>query len=242
MRFLLAMLLLATAGPARAADWFADVETGAIWATRNDVRIRGDTGTDLSLVDDLGASAGPYTRVRLGATFAERHTLFAFYTPVRLSARGTLARDVRFLDATYPAGSDVRAGYRFDSWRLTYRYGFVRTARWEADVGFTAKIRDADVTLAGAEVRRRANTGFVPLLSFRGALRLSPDLSLVLDGDALAAPQGRAEDVGIALEVALREGVSARAGYRFIEGGADNDSVYNFALVHHLGIGLTVRL
>lgn len=242
MRLVLATLLLSTAGTARAVDWFADVETGAIWATRNDVRIPGDTGTDLSLVDDLDPSPGPYYRLRLGATFAERHTVFAFYTPVRLSARGTLSRDVRFLDATYPAGSEIVAGYRFDSIRLTYRYALVRSARWEADVGFTAKIRDADITLAGTQVRRRANTGFVPLLSFRGALRLSPRLSLVLDGDALAAPQGRAEDVGLALELGLREGVLARAGYRFIEGGADNDSVYNFALVHHLGVGLTVRL
>jgi hypothetical protein len=31
-------------------------------------------------------------------------------------------------------------------------------------------------------------------------------------------------------------------GYRIVEGGADVDQVYNFALVNHLGAGLSVRL
>jgi hypothetical protein len=80
----------------------------------------------------------------------------------------------------------------------------------------------------------------LPLLSFRVAWRFASPLALVVDGEALAAPQGRAEDVLVALE--LRDGVAARAGYRIIEGGADNATVYNFALVHHLGPGITVRL
>lgn len=37
-------------------------------------------------------------------------------------------------------------------------------------------------------------------------------------------------------------GVSSRAGYRTIEGGADNATVYTFALLNHLGLGLSVRL
>lgn len=244
MRLLALGLLASLLSPetARGAEWFADLETGVLWAGSNDVRIPGDAGTRFSLVDDLDASQAPYHRVRLGATLAGRHTVFAFFTSVRLGARGTLDRDVRFLNATYPAGSAVSATYRFDSYRLTYRYALVRAERWEAEVGFTAKIRDAAIALQGEAYQRRANTGFVPLLSFRAAAKISRRLSIVLDGDALAAPQGRAEDVGLALELALRDGVAARAGYRLIEGGADNDSVYNFAFVHHLGLGLTVRL
>jgi hypothetical protein len=82
----------------------------------------------------------------------------------------------------------------------------------------------------------------VPLLSFRFAWRFAPPFALVVDGDALAAPQGRAEDVLAAVEVALRDGVAVRAGYRIIEGGADNAEVYTFALIHLVGVGLTVRL
>jgi len=34
---------------------------------------------------------------------------------------------------------------------------------------------------------------------------------------------------------------SIKAGYRFLEGGADNDEVYTFALVHYVAAGLIVR-
>jgi hypothetical protein len=227
---------------ARAVEPFVDFESGVAWAGLNDVRIPGDGGTRFSLTDDLRASAAPYFRVRLGATFARRHTLFAFFTPIRLEARGQLPSDVAFAGGTFAAGDEVVARYRFDSPRLTYRYGLVRRDRAELDVGFTAKVREAAISLQGDRYAERTDTGFVPLLSFRAVWRLTPVLALVLDGDALAAPQGRAEDVTTAVEVALREGVRARVGYRLVEGGADNDDVYTFALVHHVGAGLTISL
>jgi hypothetical protein len=31
-------------------------------------------------------------------------------------------------------------------------------------------------------------------------------------------------------------------GYRILEGGADNDEVYNFALFHYAAVGVTVTL
>lgn len=237
--------LLAGALPfveARAVEPFVDMEVGVAWAGYNDVQIPGDTGTRFSLTDDLQASAAPYFRVRLGASFAGRHTLFAFFTPIRLEARGRLPSDVAFAGGTFAAGDEVLARYRFDSPRLTYRYGLVRRDRVELDVGITAKIREAAISLQGDSYAERTDTGFVPLLSFRAAWNLTPVVALVLDGDALAAPQGRAEDVTAAIEVRLREGVRARVGYRFVEGGADNDDVYTFALVHHVGAGLTVSL
>ncbi|MBK7711757.1 MAG: hypothetical protein IPJ37_13005 [Bacteroidales bacterium] len=33
-----------------------------------------------------------------------------------------------------------------------------------------------------------------------------------------------------------------RAGYRILEGGADNDEVYNFALFHYASVGLCIYL
>lgn len=225
-----------------AVEPFADVEIGVAWAGYNDVRIPGDGGTLISLTDDLDASAAPYFRVRLGATFARRHTLFAFFTPLRLEARGTLPSEVSFAGETFAAGDEVLARFRFDSPRLTYRYGLLRRDRLDLDLGVTAKIREAAISLQGDGYAERTDTGFVPLLSFRVAWRLTPAFALVLDGDALAAPQGRAEDVTAALEATLREGVRARVGYRIVEGGADNDEVYTFSLVHHVGAGLTVSL
>lgn len=237
----LAALALAPA-PSLAAEPFADLEVGAVLATRNDVRIPGDGGTRLSLVDELRSPAAPYARLRGGVTLAERHVLFLTWAPVRLDARGTLPRDVRFEGVDYPGGSEVSARFVFDSYRLTYRYGLLRSPRLELDLGGTAFVRDAEIAVQGARRASKANVGFVPLLSFRAAWHVAPPVSLVVDGDALAAPQGRAEDVLVAVEVALRPGVALRAGYRIIEGGADNDAVYSFALLNHLGVGLTVRI
>jgi hypothetical protein len=239
----LALLLLAAAPAATpAAEPFVDFETGVAWEGMNDVRIPGTTGTAFSLTDDLSAEQVPYYRLRLGAVLGGRHTVFGFYAPLRIQSRGTLAKDVVFQGVTFPAGSTATATYRFDSIRLTYRYGLVRSAQWDVDVGVTGKIRDAAISMQGAEFATKPNTGVVPLLSFRVAWRFVPALALVLDGDALASPQGRAEDVQLALEARLRDGVHGRVGYRILEGGADNDSVYNFALVSYAGAGITVRL
>lgn len=239
----LAALAAALAGPrpAGALDVLAEVETGLVWASRNDVAIPGTSGTRLSLVDDLAPDEAPYARTRVGATFGGRHAVFLTWAPVRLEASGVLGRDVRFQGVAFAAGSSVHARYVFDSYRATYRYGLVRTERLDLDVGGTAFVRDAAISLHGASFAEKTNVGFVPLLSFRAAWRFARPFSLVVDGDALAAPQGRAEDVLVAIEAELRPGVAVRAGYRMIEGGADNATVYNFALLNHVGLGLTVR-
>ncbi len=64
----------------------------------------------------------------------------------------------------------------------------------------------------------------------------------MLDGDALAAPQGRAEDVTAAPRIGFGDRVDARVGYRVLEGGSDVDEVYGFALFHYAVAGITVRL
>lgn len=238
----LAVALLTPAGPAGAAEWVAEVEAGTAWATRNDVRIPGAGGTKLSLVRDLDAGAAPVFRARVGALLAERHRLSLAWAPVRLDARGALPRDVRFAGEDFAAGSSVLAGYRFDSYRLTYRYALVRSSPLDLELGATAFVRDAAISLQGARYAEKANVGFVPLLSFRLEWRLAPAVSLLVDGDALAARQGRAEDVLVAVGAQLRPGVRLHAGYRIIEGGADNAEVYNFALVNQVVVGLTVSL
>jgi len=235
-----ALLISLATGPAW-AGFEADFEASVVFASRNDVRIPGDGGTELSLVDDLSTSAAPAFRLRLGYRAAGRHLITALYAPLQVTARGRLDRDVSFDGATYPAGTPLLAVYRFDSYRLTYRYSFVRRHGLDVAAGFTAKIRDAETSLYGVEARRKTNTGFVPLLNVHVAWR--PDggaFGVVLDADALAAPQGRAEDVLLAATWAVREGLEVRAGYRMVEGGADNDEVYTFAWFHYAVVGLNV--
>jgi len=73
------------------------------------------------------------------------------------------------------------------------------------------------------------------------APRLGARATFLLEGDALAAPQGRAEDIFAGIVVQAGRQWSIKAGYRFLEGGADNDEVYTFALVHYLAAGVVVR-
>jgi hypothetical protein len=79
----------------------------------------------------------------------------------------------------------------------------------------------------------------VPLAAFSGACRFRPGYELLLDAEALAAPQGRAEDVMLAVEKELSPGRKLRLGYRFLEGGSGAGEVYTFALIHYLLAGFT---
>jgi hypothetical protein len=81
--------------------------------------------------------------------------------------------------------------------------------------------------------------GFVPIINFRLLWKIDQKFGILLDGDALAAPQGRAEDVLIAATYKLSDNIGIRAGYRILEGGADNDEVYNFALLHYASVGIS---
>jgi hypothetical protein len=221
----------------------AELEVGAAWASRNDVRIPGAGGTDLSLVDELHTPVTPVFRVRLGYRFRDRHYVTALYAPLQVNATGSVPHDVDFAGASYPAGSPLLAVYRFDSYRLTYRYSFVRSPSFELAAGATAKIRDAEIGLHGAETSSKANTGVVPLLNVHVEWRPGAGpFGLLFDADALAAPQGRAEDVLLAAMWTLREGVAVYAGYRTLEGGADNDEVYTFAWFHYAVAGVHLRL
>ena len=217
----------------------AEVEAGVVFSGRNDARIPGEGGTKISLVNELSTSAAPAFRLRLGYRIARRHLVTALYAPLQVNARGSVDRDIAFARGNYPAGSPLLAVYRFDSYRLTYRYSIVWAEGLDVAAGVTAKIRDAETSLYGVEARRKTNTGFVPLLNVHVAWRPGNGAwGVVLDADALAAPQGRAEDVLLAATWAFRPGLELRAGYRMVEGGAENDEVYSFAWFHYFVAGL----
>lgn len=227
------------------SDWIFDVEGGYAWPGYIDVRIPNDTGTSISLKDDIPAGSRAVYRLRLGYQFHPKHSVSFLFAPFGLNAQGTAEEDISFNGDFFPAGTDLEAFYKFNSYRLTYRFDFLNTEKWTVGLGFTAKIRDAEVRLEGGGVRSsNTNVGFVPLLNFRVKWMFVDALSLLLDGDALASPggQGRAEDVSLALMYHLMdEKLSFKAGYRILEGGADVESVYNFTLLHYAIAGAVLR-
>jgi len=239
---MLAVFVLAAHRPAAADGIEADFEAGVVSASRNDVRIPGAGGTKLSLVDDLSAPPTPAFRLRVGYRFNDRHLVTSLYAPLRINATGVLDSSATFVGETFPAGSSVLGVYRFDSYRLTYRYSFVRTETFEVAAGLTGKIRDAEISLYGEQTARKTNTGFVPLLNVHFEWRPSGgSFGLVLDADALAAPQGRAEDILLAATWAANDRIVLRVGYRTVEGGAANDTIYNFTWLHYAVSGVDLR-
>jgi len=222
--------------------WLLDGESGAAFNGLNDIAIPGDTGTRFSLTDSFEVKPTLFLRLRLTWELGSRHRLSALFAPLQFRASGQAPRAISYYGAEFAAGAQVEAAYRFNSYRVSYFYLFVDAARWKLAAGFTAKIRDAAIRLESGSLRpEKKNVGFVPLVHFRVEHILSKKAGILLEGDALAAPQGRAEDVLLAFLYKISESLTLKAGYRVVEGGADNAEVYNFALIHYLSAGLVVR-
>ena len=217
-----------------------DLEAGAVFPGYNDVRIPGDGGTKFSLQDDLSSETKIFYRLRFNYTIASRHTLSLLYAPLEVTADGRINRDVFFEGVTFNANTPLHSTYKFNSYRLTYRYHIVQKPNLEFGLGFTAKIRDANIALSSAtQTSEKDNVGFVPIINFRLHWKPVDKFGLLLEGDALAAEQGRAEDISIAATYTISSHLTIRAGYRILEGGADNDDVYNFALFNYALGGIT---
>jgi hypothetical protein len=218
-----------------------DFETGAIGTGYNNVRIPGDQGTLLSLKDDLISKTENFFRIRVNYTIKSRHTLSLLYAPLETKSKGNLSYDVLFEGVTFPANTDLTGTYKFNSYRITYRYEIVTKPKFEFGLGLTAKIRDAKIALASAETEsEKTNVGFVPIINFRMLWKPDEKFGILLEGDALAAPQGRAEDVLIAATYRVSDHLGLKAGYRILEGGADNEEVYNFALFNYASVGFFI--
>lgn len=207
-----------------------DIETGAVWQSYNDVQIPGDTGTRFSLSDVAGNSPFSFIRVELLYDVDDRHQLRFLLAPLEYTERGVLEEDVFFADQTFSAGETTEANYKFNSYRASYRYLFYDGPNWRWRIGGTLKIRDARIALKqqGAS-SSNDDVGVVPLLNLYGNHQFANQWQLIIDFDGLASPQGRAIDLALKLNHHINQHFYIGGGIRILEGGADNDKVYNFA-------------
>jgi hypothetical protein len=221
-----------------------DLESGVVLGTNyNDVRIPNAGGTLFDLSSELSAKPAVFYRIRAGYTFANRHTVSALYAPLTVRYTGQFGRDINYNNVVFPANQPVTAFYKFNSYRLTYRYDFIARERWRVGLGLTAKIRDANVRLRGETGNRDTNfddLGFVPLLNFYAAYRPGNRWSVLLEGDALGSKFGRAEDIFAGAVYQFSDVVGVKAGYRVVEGGANVDSIYNFTWINYASVGVLI--
>ncbi len=226
------------------AQAFADIEYGAAFTGYNNVAIPADTGTKISLKDDTNSALAQALRLRLGYTIAGRHTVSVLIAPLTVYGTGKLDREVEYQGIVFPAGEEVSSTYRFDSYRLTYRYSIIDSEDFKLALGLSGKIRSADIALMSENgYAHRSDLGVVPLVNFSFLWNFNGPFSLLVDGDALGSPYGRAEDVLAAIQYAADDRATFRLGYRVLEGGSDGGgNVYTFALFHYITAGLTIGL
>jgi hypothetical protein len=240
MRTLTLLFIALAASSASWSQLSLDAETGGAIFGYNNIRIPGDAGTDFSIADDnFLRQLTPFFRGRVSYTIGERHTVSALYAPLVISARGTFEEPVRFNNEIFAQDIGTYAKWKFNSYRLSYQYAFFKRERLTLAAGLTGKIRDAEISLHNPYVESsKKNVGFVPLVRFYGDWTIAPGCHVILDGDALASKQGRAEDILLAVGYDANDFLRLKFGYRMLEGGADNDEVYNFSLVNYATVGV----
>jgi hypothetical protein len=236
--FFIILVFLLIIGPDAAANeegnrFGVEVEGGGFWFSENNVQIPGDSGTRFSLLDLIGKGPNAYFRVSGFWDLNPRHGFVLTIAPLQAKGTGTLSQTVRFTDQNFAPGVSTEGTYKFNTYRATYRYTFLDRTDWRLRIGATGLVRDAKIELKqGDTSARKENVGFAPLLHFDAQYRLSRSTTLIADFDGLVAPQGRALDLAFKINQDLTDHWSLGLGYRTLEGGSDNDDVYNFAWLH----------
>ena len=118
--------------------WTVELEGGPVWQSRNDVAVPGDTGTRFALDDLTGAGPFPWGRVTIDYRLWGRHAVRAMVAPLSITETGTLAAPVSFQGQVFAAGAPTEATFKFNSYRLTYRYRLWETPRWRCATGATS--------------------------------------------------------------------------------------------------------
>ena len=218
------------------------VESGMAFTQYNDVRApNGDTnqGSLFSLADDFQDIQTPlYFRAEAKYLINSKHTVEITAVPLTVESEGFEGSSILFENEAFE-GSNINGKYQFNTYRLSYRYRIVNRPKFLMDLGASLLVRDAAITISQND-REVSNTdlGFVPLVSLYTEYVINPKFQVILKGDALVGPVGRAEDFFLGLQYTPSEKIGLKAGYRLIEGGADVDQVYNFAFFHFASLGL----
>lgn len=221
---------------------FVRAESGIVFPSYNDVAIPGNTGTKFSLKDDLKVNPRPFFRLNL-IYESKKHHINLLYAPLSFNSEGQFNEAISFQDYIFPANTELEGFYKFNSYRLTYRYKFVTTDKLEFGFGISGKIRDAEIKLSdNTHNESKTDLGFVPLFSMHIHYFVNENFKINLEGEALGAKQGRAEDFILSLNYKINENIHTFIGYRVLEGGSDGSSVYTFAWFNYYTLGINIKI
>jgi hypothetical protein len=242
VQFLLVIMALTLAYPGKGADSNRlYTELGFFQNTYNQVRIPGDEGTQFNMRKSF-PDGRPYFRLDYKKFFENNHGFRLLYAPLKLKGEHAYEKDIQFNGSVFNKNNETRTLYKFNSYRVSYFYQWIKNKKWKVNIGATAKIRDAQIALKqGSTKESRTDLGIVPLLYLWSEYWITESSKFTLDFDGLAAPQGRAFDVAIIYGYRLSPSVTANLGYRMLEGGADNEKVYTFAMFNYYFAGIELE-
>ncbi|MEM8527843.1 MAG: hypothetical protein AAGG68_24590 [Bacteroidota bacterium] len=226
-------------------------ETGVAFNQYNVVRAPNDVSlakktnpTLFSFAEDFEVGGMTnFVRLEMAYTMNDKHVFQLTAAPLSVEYSGLRDLPIRFEGEVFEPSMNTFGSYKFNTYRFSYRYALIRKEKTRLEIGLTALLRDAKIELTqGNTTASNTDLGAVPLISFWLEKDLSPRLTLLLTGDALVGPRGRAEDVfaGVEFDV-IKDRLFGKIGYRILEGGADVEQVYNFALFHFFDVGIVSK-
>ncbi|MCM0606527.1 MAG: hypothetical protein KA715_10595 [Xanthomonadaceae bacterium] len=177
----------------------------------------------------------PIYRIYASIPVSEKWGLRFLYAPLTVNYSYQSPVVSVFNNTSFAANTPLTAGYKFNSYRVSIIRHVEESADFKWHWGFTAKIRDAYITVSdGATTLRKDDLGFVPLLNLGLDWSFLNSFILSFDIDGLAGGPGRAFDGRLDVQYKVIEKTKVGLGYRFVEGGAVITAVNNFALFHAL--------
>jgi len=223
--------------------WEIRLMPQAAFGTKNTLQRPGDQGTRFSLDKEFNRKNEGVFSPRLELEYTvKRHHLIATAAWLQNRFNGTSPQNIYYNEVLFGAGTEIDAHYRFDTYRLGYRYRIVDSPALAFELGATVLFRDAVISLRNPEHKSSySNVGVAPLLSYLLEWQAAERFSLLTYGDAFAVKAGRAEDIFAGIKYSFSPILSGRAGYRFLEGGSDGDRIYTMAAFHYLSFGLGIR-
>ena len=225
------------------AQFIADVESGvAFGGPYNRIKISTESGTEFNAFgDQFSVQPTPFIRLRAGYTIAKRHTIIGLVAPLTIFSRTNgYSENIEYQGIDFSSTLPLEVRYVFNSYRLTYRFHIVEKEKITFALGATAKIRQASVRLQNdLESSINTNLGFVPIINLYLNWRPIEKLGIILEGDGLAVPQGRAEDFFVGAAYYVNDNLAIKGGYRLLEGGGTNPESIVYTFIHYASVGVT---
>ena len=248
----LAALAALTSGVAAASPSIVlGYETGPSYVAQNDGRY-GVDGTAFRASDVGQRKTLSVTRRSTFEARVGRHAFILLYAPLELDTRVTLARDLKFRDTLFAAGTVVDHRYLFDGYRGSYLYT-VLPGELRVELGGSLQIRSAEVAFSSVDGRLRDaqdNIGLVGAAKARVTYAPPRAAWAAIEADALSTfglaggVSGAIYDVALSVGTEVRPGVDVYLSARLLGGGATvpDQAIDNWANFVTASVGLKVAL